>query len=164
MSMTETVLQTASLFAVAIATGFTAYQVHLTRRQTELSIATTRAGIYQGIAQEMLTIDRFFIEYPILRPFFYNNAPASSAGSSFPLSLEGTAEMLVDFADDVYLQARNLREQPPFPGEMDIWERWAAYFHDLYLSSSVLRDFVSSKEAWLKPGLCMMLRTGKLPN
>jgi hypothetical protein len=161
----KTSAEIATFIAIAAATIVSAWQTSKVAQQTKLSLVTARATIYQGIMQEMLVIDRYFAKYPHLRQYFYEQSarelPTPNPKSYLAQCLEATAEMLVDFADTVYLQARNMQHEEAYPGEADLWVRWADYFHDLYENSSVLRQFVDERKRWLKPGLVEMLETGK---
>ena len=161
--LTTTLIQSATLAAVAAATFVAAYQARVLTRQMRITTATARATIYQGIAQEMLQIDRFFVENPVLRPYFYEGQLPPTYDRYLRRQLESASEMLVDFADNVYLQARNLHTQTTYPGEAQLWDQWALYFHDLHTHSDVLRQFVETRETWLKPGLVTMFRTGVFP-
>lgn len=165
----RTAVEAGTFIAIAAATGVAAWQTKKVARQTKLAVVTARATVYQGIMQEMLTIDRFFVENPDLRAHFYKSAACSPKIPRWgrvraTQRLQATAEMLVDFADQVYLQASNIRDEEAYPGESDLWERWADYFHDLYLQSLVLRGFLDEHRAWLKPGLLAMIETGKMPD
>jgi hypothetical protein len=103
-----------------------------------------RASVIQGITTQMLTIDQVFVEYPQLRPFFYEiNLPLPEDHPEHDRALS-IAEMLVDLIDSVISLKDHLGS--------DVAQRgWQKYAHELYTRSVLLHDYVDSHEAWYMP-------------
>jgi hypothetical protein len=66
----------AGLQAVASCLGVPAviFSLALLIRQVNQQTVATRATIYQNITSTMLEIDRYFVDNPNYRPYFYANA------------------------------------------------------------------------------------------
>jgi hypothetical protein len=82
----------------------------------------------------MMGLDRHFVSYPALRPFFY-----SRQNKSFPLreprraQALGTAELIIDFAADVsaYMQSQKMGSRSR--------EQWARITRSYFAESAVVR-------------------------
>lgn len=85
--------------AIAVVAALVAlWQGNLLRRQVRQSDDISRAQLYQDITRSFIEYDRFFVEHPELRPFFYDNAeiPADPVPRARALA---TAEMVADLAE-----------------------------------------------------------------
>lgn len=107
--------------------------------QSEHATLATRAAVYQGLSQIMLDVDRLFINYPSLRPYFYDNVgePDDPAKRN---RLSAIAETYVDMMDNFLIQAPHL--------EQFIAEPWDDYFRDLMGRSPAIRRFWSEHRQW----------------
>jgi len=160
----------ASAVFVGFQTRFAAHQTRALRTQvthmtkeTSIAAAAARASVYQGIAGQMLEIDRFLFEQPSFRRYLYGETTPPTMSLEQQSRLETVTEMFVDFADNVYIQAKNLQEESVYPGQADLWDSWAGYFHDVYEKSAVVKEFVAKRRDWYESGLCQVLEEGRMP-
>ncbi len=94
---------------------------------------------YQNVYERMIEIDRFFIDHPNLKPYFYSNKEYKSESQEVKDQLLSVAEMMVDFFDNVYFQQNSMRKST--------FKAKAFYFGDVYNNSPVIRDYLR------RPGL-----------
>lgn len=108
-------------------------------RQTRLLAEGTRASVYNSINSQMLELDRFFVENPDLKPYFYEGKEISETDENY-LRVANVAEWIFDFMDNVFTLARFMPEYP--------WrDTWYVYFKDL-LKNKVLRRFWNQRKSW----------------
>ncbi len=111
-----------------------------------------RASVIQGITTQMLTIDQVFVEYPQLRPFFYeDNVPFPKDHPEYGRALSA-AEMLVDLIDCVVSLKDHMRADIDQPG-------WHEYAYELYTQSVPLRNYVNRYKDWYTPETIHYLRS-----
>jgi hypothetical protein len=82
----------------------------------------------------MMGLDRHFVSYPHLRPYFYSRRNRSLPGNE-PLRAQalGTAELIIDFAADVsaYTESRRMGDRSR--------EQWARITRSYFVESAVVR-------------------------
>lgn len=115
----------------------------LWRQSREQTIAT-RAMIHQNLTTTMIDIDKFFIEHPELKPYFYNNADIAEHDPDYA-RVQSTAEMFLDFADFVLMHKPEMKNYP--------WDEWEDYFLEIYAHSPMTRRFWGGKRDWYKSTL-----------
>jgi hypothetical protein len=101
-----------------------------------------RAALDSHLEEVMMGIDRHFVRYAHLRPFFY----ASGGAQAFPArpgrvryQALATAELIIDFADDVGAYARNRKMAV---ADQARWARIAsAYFDESPVTRLVWKRF-----------------------
>jgi hypothetical protein len=81
----------------------------------------------------MLQINRLFIDRPSLRPYFYGEQELTDEPPEERERIEATAELFINFTDNV------LTQMPLLP--RNLAEPWRTYFASVTTSSPVLRDF-----------------------
>jgi hypothetical protein len=111
-----------------------ALQVREMTKQSALATRSTIAAVYQQMNDNMLDIDRLFVERPELRPFFYGDAvlPADAE----PVDRErlvAMAELIVDLMDNVVTQL------PILPARLA--QPWQDFFRGLVSGSPTLTEF-----------------------
>ena len=99
-----------------------------------------RSSTYQNVYQLMIDIDRFFVENPNLKQYFYDGKELDTTEQVNREKLFSIAEMLVDYFDNVYYQ------QDCLPA--NTFDAFIAFMRDIYRNSPVLREFLSSREHW----------------
>lgn len=92
----------------------------------------------------MIRLDGYFAAHPALRPFFFDEGHASRVSqtsdpkmprsTSVMYEARGTAEMIIDFADDAAAYSR--MEQMPIASE----ERWIRILRPYFRESGVMRQ------------------------
>ena len=101
-------------------------------RQSRDQTIATRAEIYQNITATMLDIDRYFIEHPELKKYFFDNAPISKKHREYE-RVKSIAEMFLDFMDFTLMHETQMKNYP--------WYQWENYFKTVYDSSPILREY-----------------------
>jgi hypothetical protein len=95
---------------------------------------SVQGATYERISATMINIDKFFVDNPGLRPFFYGGKTLEGVDDEKREKLYATAEMLTDFFYDVFHQ-KDLMPQPTF-------ESYSSWIKLVYSKSPVLREFV----------------------
>jgi hypothetical protein len=97
---------------------------------------------YQRIYELMIGIDRFFIDHPELKGYFYPDAEVRKEVTVERDKLFSAAEMLIDYFDNVYHQKGSM---PP-----GTFEGFLAYMCSIYQHSGVLRQYLdlSGRKSW----------------
>ena len=102
--------------------------------------SSVQSSTYQRIYEQMITIDRFFIENPSLKLYFYGSDPPTSKN---PIELEkmaSVAEMMIDYFDSVYHQ-QDCMPDGTFP-------QFLRFMKDTCTTSQVFRQFVHCRRDW----------------
>ena len=108
--------------------------------QTRQIAIQTRSLVYQEIARQMQSIDYLFIEQPLLRECFYDSGcNIEELDEAERQKVLATAELIVDFIDNVLFQRKFLRGYP--------WNTWDRYFCDLMVSKPV-KAFMEDSKDW----------------
>lgn len=123
-------------------------QVRLMADQSRDGTLATRAHVYQGLAQLMIDVDRIFIEYPALRPYFYDNVEEPDD----PIErnrVSAIAETHIDMMDNLLTQSPHLEDI--------VAEPWDDYFRDLMRRSPAIRRFWAEHREWYGDDMCALL-------
>ncbi len=133
------VLQVLALLGLAVYLTLLYKQLREMNKQTGILSKATNASVYSNIPIMMIGIDRFFVDYPELKLYFYNNVAVPKGHPDYGQAYTA-AEMLVDFMDGVIVNERYMEDYP--------WEAWESYFRDLYRSSPILREYWEERSYW----------------
>jgi hypothetical protein len=127
-------LATAAAIAAAIAAILSLQQANDLQADANQLQA---ASLDSHLEEVMMGLDRHFVRYPHLRPYFYaeENRPRPLPRGSGPLVAQAwaSAELVIDFADDVGAYVRN-REMPDGPGK-----RWTRIVREYFRGSPITR-------------------------
>ena len=99
----------------------------------------TRSLVYQEIARQMQSIDYLFIKEPFLRKCFYSDCDINTLNDEEILRVLSTAELIVDFADNVLYQKKFIKGYP--------WHTWDQYFCAI-LQSEPIKFYLANRENW----------------
>ncbi len=80
------------------------------------------------------------VEYPEVRPMFYDNAPLAESDSIAVSRARTMAEMWTDLFEQVMIQLENL------PEEMS--STWEQYAIDMHSSSPAIREYFAESCDW----------------
>ncbi len=116
--------------------------------QARYMARSTRSSVYQTVADQMMSIDRLFVERPELRPYFYGNEPPPPDGLERERVTAAT-ELFVDFMDNVATQAPHMPEYLSGP--------WVMYFRTIAATSPSIRAFWRAHRDWYDEGLQRIL-------
>jgi hypothetical protein len=98
------------------------------------------SSTYQRIYEQMISIDRFFIDNPSLKPYFYGSKSPITKNPLELDKLDSISEMMVDYFDSVYHQ-KDCMPKGTFP-------QFLAYMQDLSNRSPHLRTFLDKRKTW----------------
>jgi hypothetical protein len=113
--------------SAVIGVGVALWQMRKIRRSIQ-------GSTYQSICSTMIEIDRFFVDNPQLRPYFYGGKTLDGVALLEREKLNAVAEMVVDFFYDVFHQ-RDLMSQQTF-------QPYSSWMRRLYKNSPLLREFI----------------------
>jgi hypothetical protein len=127
--------------AVALLGNFVLFlSVVLLGLQVRNGARATLASVYQAMNDNMLQINRLFIDRPLLRPYFYGEQELTDESPEERERVEATAELFINFIDNV------LTQMPLLPGNLA--EPWRTYFSSVITGSPVLCDFWKRRREW----------------
>jgi hypothetical protein len=115
-------------------------QVREMTKQSSHGARATLASVYQAMNDNMLQINRLFVDRPRLRPYFYGKQELTDESPEERESVEATAELFINFMDNV------LTQMPLLPSNLA--EPWRTYFSSVLTSSPVLCDFWTRRRDW----------------
>ncbi len=95
---------------------------------------SVQGATYERICTTMIEIDRFFVDHPELRPYFYRGKSIAGIAPLDQEKLDATAEMLTDFFYDVFHQKDLMPRQTFEP-----YNRWMKM---VYAKSPALQAFI----------------------
>ena len=115
-------------------------QVREMTRQSRHGVQATLASVYQAMNDNMLQINRLFVDRPSLRPYFYEEQELTDESPEELERIDATAELFVNLIDNV------LTQMPLLPGHLA--QPWRTYFASVITSSPVLREFWKRHREW----------------
>jgi hypothetical protein len=115
-------------------------QVREMAKQSSHGTRATLASVYQAMNDNMLLINRLFIDRPLLRPYFYGEQELTDESPEERERVEATAELFINFMDNV------LTQMPLLPSNLA--DPWRTYFGSVTTSSPVLREFWERRREW----------------
>jgi hypothetical protein len=146
--MEATVIAVMSALVAAVAAVAATLQVRLVRKQTKYAEDVAIATLYHRTGHQFVELDRFFVDHPELRPFFYSGAHVPK-DILLKNQIEACAEMLFDLAEVCHANHSVLK------GTAKDWDR---YFSFIYTNSPALREYSESTATcipwWFSEPLC----------
>lgn len=103
--------------------------------QTRISSRAVAAQTLQNLTQEVIEISKIMVEYPELRPYFYEGEPITRDDPNYSRVM-AVAEMYLDFLEsfqDDYVRSLNGMGEG---GE--VWDYWENYFKDMFATSPTI--------------------------
>jgi hypothetical protein len=127
--------------------------VALVLYQIKNLVASIHSQTYQRIYELMIQIDRFFIENPTIKPYFYPSA------NIVPEDVErekllSVSEMMIDYFDSVYHQRVCM---PP-----RTFDGFKEYMQSIFRNSEILQEYlkISGREKWYPKDFLACIRGG----
>ena len=127
-------------FALLVSVVLLGLQVREMTKQSSHGVQATLASVYQAMNDNMLQINRLFVDRPSLRPYFYAGRELGGESSEERERVEATAELFVNFIDNV------LTQMPLLPSNLA--QPWRTYFASVTTSSPVLRESWKAHREW----------------
>jgi hypothetical protein len=120
-----------AVIGVILAIGRLDHGNALQKMNNNLQAAQLDAGLEGGMVQ----IDKYFASHPALRPFFFSQTRGIlPVRTRVRFEAKGTAEMLIDFADDVGAYSRRGRMMASSE------RRWTRIIRPYFAQSPVMRQ------------------------
>jgi hypothetical protein len=119
-----------------------------TKRNTEmisLQKRATDAQTWHGIVQQMVEVDKVFIDNPDLYPFFFESMKPPN-DKKLHAKVKSTAIMVLDFMDG--FEDDYIRQLPEMGENGKNWVAWERYFIDQFATSPVLCDSYKDISTW----------------
>ena len=127
-------------FALLVSVVLLGLQVREMTKQSSHGVQATLASVYQAMNDNMLQINRLFVDRPSLRPYFVGGQELDDESSEERERVEATAELFVNFIDNV------LTQMPLLPSNLA--QPWRTYFASVTTSSPVLRESWKAHREW----------------
>ena len=127
-------------FVLIVSVVLVGLQVREMTKQSSHGVRATLASVYQAMNDNMLQINRLFIDRPVLRRYFYGEQGLTDESPEERERVEATAELFTNFIDNV------LTQLPLLPSNLA--EPWRTYFSSVTTSSPVLREFWKRRRDW----------------
>ena len=102
--------------------------------------ASVQSSTYQRIYEQMIAIDRFFIDNPTLKPYIYGSESPATKNPIEVDKLDSVAEMMIDYFDSVYHQQECMPENT-FP-------QFLRFMKDTCTTSPLLKQFLRCRRDW----------------
>lgn len=125
-----------AVLALIVSMAATAYSYRLGRR--DLQVTT-----YQGATDLTLQMDRLFIEYPMLRPYFYGGEAVPAADGGDPdlrNRVLAAAEFVLDIVECIWDHRHSYAKD-----DREAWKKW---IHDVFASSPACCELYSENVDW----------------
>jgi hypothetical protein len=146
------IVQWATLIGVIGVVGsllFTGWQTRMLAGQNKLKSSSALVGADQGPVSLLQTVLVQFVEYPELRPYFYDSKPPP-VDEPERSRVKAMADL---FADALYV---GLHTGLLLPGE-GVHQAWCNYASDLLNTSPALRELWTQHPEWWPKDLADML-------
>jgi hypothetical protein len=127
-------------FVLLVSVILLGLQVREMTKQSSHGVRPTLASVYQAMNDNMLQINRLFVDRPSLRPYFYGKQELKDESSEERERVEATAELYINFIDNV------LTQMPLLPSNLA--QPWRTYFASVTTSSPVLSEFWKRHREW----------------
>lgn len=118
-----------------------AKQVNVANEQAQLAKIQTKALTTQHVMTELYELDKIFISYPHLRPYFYDGTEISDSNTDYE-RVRAIAEFQLDFFDSFLTQREYLTLKP------DELENWRTYIKDSFRNSPTMCRRLKGVEGW----------------
>jgi len=99
-------LERAALLATALAPVLIVLSAYLVLRQIQEAATTLRAQLFDATAGRMLDLGRLFVEFPQLRPYFYDGRDDEDLPEPERNRARAVAEMHLDYFESELLRTR----------------------------------------------------------
>ena len=121
--------------------------------QAQYAHHATMSQIYQNTADGFATVQRYFMDNPEYRPYFYNGKSIDAVDPEY-VRVSAIAEFFLHAVHNLTIHRRYMQEYP--------WYVWERSLRDIYNKSPILQQFLQEHPDWYTTELHRML-TGKSP-
>lgn len=121
-----------STLALIVSMASTAYSYRLSRHSHDVST-------YYGVIHLFGDIDKVMIEYPEIRPYFYQGKVVTSGDLNGP-RVKATAELVLDVFEWVWHRQEKL--------SLEDKDGWEPYILEVFSNSPALREHYAKCSSW----------------
>jgi len=145
------ILSSISSVVLAITLIILIIQTWIFYRQAQAALDASSAQSLAQMRETELKITEVFILKPELRQYFYGGVDVEE-NSPVYAEAESAAELFLDIMEHVLWQARFFPQLiAPEKSEEGTKDTWKNYFHDMFISSPLLRRFLEKRQGWYSP-------------
>jgi hypothetical protein len=122
-------------------------------RQARYQHHATMSQVYQNTANDFSTIQRYFIDNPEYRPYFYDGKNIDAVDAEYA-RVSAMAEFFLHAVHNLTIHRQYMQEYP--------WHIWERSLRDVYNKSPILQQFLLEHPDWYTDEVHKIL-TGRLP-
>jgi hypothetical protein len=140
VGMLTSVATIIGLAGVIASVALLAWQTRAVARQTEISNSIAGASVISSMTSSLRQVLLLFVEYPELRPYFYESKPSPLRGPK-RVRILTVAEMLANILEEGLSVNR-------FVWTVRIYEEWPLYCADMLATSPALNEVMLQHPEW----------------
>lgn len=122
-------------------------------RQAQYTHHAAMSQVYQNTANDFANVQRYFMENPEYRPYFYDGKSLDTFDPEH-VRVSAIAEFFLDAVHNLTIHRRYMQEYP--------WHVWERSLRDIYSKSPILQQFLHDHPDWYTDEVYRIL-TGKSP-
>jgi hypothetical protein len=122
-------------------------------RQAKYAHHTAMSQVYQNTAAGFATVQRYFMDHPEYRPYFYDGKSVDVVDPEYE-RVSAIAEFVLHAVHNLTIHRRYMKEYP--------WDVWERSLRDIYNNSPILQKFLQEHFDWYTAEVHRML-TGRSP-
>ncbi len=119
-------------------------QTRIFARQTDYVARSLTDDVKQYLNAQSHEIGRIFIEYPELRPYFYEGKPVTPEHPDYQ-RVEAIAEVILDI---FWTMAEQTRGAAISPEKAAGARMWYSYVNDCFTNGPILVEVLKKRESW----------------
>ena len=147
-------LQTAQSIVAIIGLPVLILTMVMIWRQAQYAHHTSMSQVYQNTADGFATLQRFFVDHPEYRPYFYDSKCITTSDPEYA-RVSSIAEFWLHAANNLTIHRRYMGEYP--------WDVWEGSLRDVYNRSPILQLFLHEHPNWYTDEVHRIL-TGRVPS
>lgn len=123
-------------------------------RQAQYAHHAAMSQIYQNTADSFATLQRYFIDHPEYKPYFYDGKSIETSDLEY-VRVSSISEFWLHAVHNLTIHRRYMSEYP--------WYVWERSLRDVYNTSPILQHFLHEHPHWYTDEVHRIL-TGNLPS
>lgn len=145
------ILSAISSIVLAVTLIILIIQTWIFYKQAKEALDASSAQSLAQMRETELKINEVFLLKPELRQYFYGGVYLEE-NSPVYADAESAAELFLDIMEHVLWQARFFPQLfTPEKSEEGTQDTWKNYFHDMFISSPLLRKYLEKRQRWYSP-------------
>jgi hypothetical protein len=143
-----------SAIVIAVTVIILIIQTWILYKEAGAALDASSAQSFAQMLETELKINEVFLRKPELRQYFYGGVHLEE-NSPVYADAESAAELFLDIMEHVLWQARFFPQffapQKTEKSEVVYKDTWNNYFHDMFISSPLLRKYLEKRQRWYSP-------------